>query len=206
MIKNIIFDVGMVLVDFRYMEFSAELGFSPDEVKAVCGAMINTPEWEMLDKGIITQSQAKDRFIARDPELKPLIERFWKDLTEIVRPFPRSKEWLRSLKERGYNIYLLTNYPEEMFALHSKTQFDFLDYVDGMVVSSYVKLTKPDRRIYECLMKKYSLKSGECVFLDDRPDNIKAAELLGIRAILVTGQSKAIDDLGRLLAELNTEE
>ncbi len=206
MIKNIIFDIGMVLVDFRYMDYSAELGFSPDEVKAVCGAMINTPEWELLDRGMITQAQAKARFIARNPSLTSFIERFWQDLTEIVHPFPRSKEWLRSLKERGYNIYLLTNYPEEMFALHSKTQFDFLEYVDGMIVSSHVKLTKPDRRIYECLLKKYSLNPGECVFLDDRPDNIKAAELLGLQTILVTGQSEAIDSLGRLLVKLNTEE
>lgn len=198
MIKNIIFDIGMVLVDFRYKDYCRDLGMDEDTVDAIAKAMPENGDWANLDAGIVTQQEIAEKFKLDNPQLSEYIDLFWKDLTEIVRSFPQSKEWLCDLKSRGYNIYLLTNYPEEMFSLHCKTQFDFLGYVDGMVVSSHCKLIKPDERIYNVLMSKYNLNASECVFLDDRSPNTAAAVALGMKAITVSNPKdarKALDEL-----------
>lgn len=199
MIKNIVFDIGMVLVDFRYMDYCRDLGFDEETVQRLVNAMILSPYWNNLDMGIISQEELIGRFKEENPDLEREIDTFWRDLTEIVHSFPGSKKWLSDLRSRGYNIYLLTNYPEEMFALHCKTQFDFLGYADGMVVSSHVKLTKPDSRIYECLLSKYGLNACECVFLDDKAENTAAAAALGFNVITVADQESAIAELDRLL-------
>ncbi len=199
MIKNIIFDIGMVLVDFRYRDYCKDLGMSDEKIEAIAKAMPENPIWNDLDMGLFTQNEMQDRFKRLNPNLVPEIDMFWKDLTDIVQSFPQSKEWVRELKEQGYNIYLLTNYPEEMFALHCKTKFDFFGYVDGMVVSSHCKIIKPDERIYQLLMSKYNLKADECVFLDDRAKNTATACALGMKAITVTDPVQARKALSELL-------
>lgn len=206
MIKNIVFDIGMVLVDFRYVDYCRDLGFDEDTVQKLVNAMVLSPDWNTLDMGIISQEELIARFKNENPEIEKEIDLFWEDLTEIVRSFPRSREWLSDLKASGYNIYLLTNYPEEMFALHCKTQFDFLGYTDGMVVSSHVKLTKPDSRIYECLLSKYGIEASESVFLDDRADNTAAAAALGFKTITVTDQETAIAELEKTLLSDRSED
>lgn len=205
MIKNIVFDIGMVLVDFRYMDYCRDLGFDEETVHKLVNAMILSPDWNTLDMGIISQEELIERFKNDNPDLEREIAVFWRDLTEIVHSFPSSKKWLSDLKSRGYNIYLLTNYPEEMFALHCKTQFDFLGYADGMVVSSHVKLTKPDSRIYECLLSKYGINANESIFLDDKAVNTAAAAALGFATITVTDQESAIIELDRLLMKDRSE-
>lgn len=199
MIKNIIFDVGMVLVDFRYKDFCRDLGMSEEKIEAISKAMPENPVWNDFDMGLFAQDEMIEKFKKINTDLIPEIELFWRDMTDIVRSFPQSKEWLSELKEQGYNVYLLTNYPEEMFALHCKCKFDFLGYVDGMVVSSHCKITKPDERIYQLLMSKYNLVANECVFLDDRAKNTAAASALGMKTITVTDPIEARKSLAELL-------
>lgn len=201
MIKNIIFDIGKVLVDFRYKDYCRDLGMDEQTVEAIAKAMPENENWNKLDAGEASQDELAAMFKRDNPHLSGYIDLFWKDLTEIVRSFPQSKDWLRDLNNRGYGIYLLTNYPDEMFSLHCKTQFTFLDYVDGMVVSSRCKLIKPDKRIYQTLMSKYNLIADECVFLDDRAENTAAAALLGMKTITVSDPVKARADLDILLSK-----
>ncbi len=199
MIKNIIFDIGNVLVSFRYKDYCRDLGMDEATVEAIAKAMPENENWNKLDAGEASQEELVEMFKSDNPDLTEQIDLFWNDLTEIVRSFPQSKEWLCELKGKGYGIYLLTNYPEEMFALHCKTQFTFLDYVDGMVVSSHCKLIKPDERIYTTLMSKYNLIASECVFLDDRAVNTSAAASLGMKTITVTSPEQARLALDELL-------
>lgn len=66
-------------------------------------------------------------------------------------PFAYSAQWLKQFHDRGYGVYILSNYPVSYFEAH-KAGFEFLKYTDGRVVSGYVKLLKPDpRSIGACL-------------------------------------------------------
>lgn len=101
------------------------------------------------------------------------------------------------LKKKGYMIYILSNYSEELFAKHTKDA-GFLDIIDGGIVSYQVHLLKPDIRIYKALLKKYSLKAEECMFFDDKEENVNGACRAGMKAVRVTSREM----LNRMLDEM----
>jgi len=107
------------------------------------------------------------------------------------------------LKEAGLKVYLLSNYPREVFALHTECgSFPFLEKVDGKVVSGFVKMIKPNADIYKYLLKEYSLCADECVFIDDREENVEAARTLGMKGIVFECYEQAHRELERLLADV----
>lgn len=195
---NIIFDIGMVLADFRWQSYCRELGFSEEVIDMFGERMINDPIWDEFDLSIIPHEILIDKIGGRFPDHKKEYALFWKDITDVVVPFDYSESWLKELKAAGHNIYLLSNYPGFMFEIHSKN-WDFLKYTDGRVVSYEYHVMKPDPIIYNILMKKYDLAPEECVFLDDREKNIKGAEDCGIKGILFTGYEEAKEKLMRLV-------
>lgn len=198
-IKNIIFDVGNVLVDFAWREHMAKLGLSEGCIDTLASRMVLSPLWDQLDMGQRPESAVIADMKAAAPEYAGQIDAFFADPMGIVHTRPQSASWLRSLKQRGYMVYLLSNYPRTMFAQHTRV-FDFMPYVDGKLVSSTVRLMKPDPAIYRLLMSMYSLRAEECVFVDDRPVNTEAAERLGIKTVLYRDAKQAAADLEALLA------
>jgi putative hydrolase of the HAD superfamily len=106
---------------------------------------------------------------------------------------------LDSLKEKGLKIYLLSNYPKSIFALHEERgKFTFIDKIDGRVVSGFEGMVKPDAEIYKLLMDRYGLKAEECVFIDDRPENIEAAKALGMEGIVFESYEQASEELEKI--------
>lgn len=195
---NIIFDIGMVLADFRWQDYCRDLGFSEDVTTMFGERMINDPIWDEFDLAIIPHEILIDKIGGRFPDHKKEYALFWQDITKLVVPFGYSADWLRGLKAAGHNIYLLSNYPKFMFDIHSKS-WDFIKYTDGRVVSHEYHVMKPDPLIYNILLKKYELAPEECVFLDDRKVNIKGAEDCGIRGILFTGYEDASEKLLKIV-------
>ena len=113
---------------------------------------------------------------------------------------PEIWEKVIGLKKKGYNIYILSNYSKELFEMHTKDA-SFLKVLDGGIVSYQVKEIKPGRRIYELLLEKYDLKAEECLFFDDRADNVEAARNMGIEAIQVTSREMLNEILDKMLSE-----
>ncbi|MBQ4401784.1 MAG: HAD-IA family hydrolase, partial [Synergistaceae bacterium] len=108
--------------------------------------------------------------------------------------------WLKSLKSRGYRLLYLSNYSRYVMNCNPDV-LDFLPLMDGGIFSCDVKLIKPDRRIYEALAEKYSLKPSECVFIDDLERNVKAGRDFGFQAIQFGTLSQTQRDLEKLLKE-----
>ena len=200
MIKNIIFDIGEVLIDFSWREHMQELGFSESTIEALGKGWVCSPLWDELDRGAMPEEEALALAKAALPEYEKEIDTFWSNPDGIVRCRKRSAPWLRSLRERGYNVYLLSNYPHTLFEAHQK-DFEFLPYTNGRVVSSYLGIMKPDRRIYEELLSKYSLDAEECIFIDDRQVNLDGAQALKINTLLFRNMQQAIDELDKMLSE-----
>lgn len=203
MIKNIVFDIGNVLVEFRPEKVFIEIGISPEKVEGLANATVYSKLWPELDRGIMAEEEVFEKMKEAAPEYTEEIDLLVKDGKEnLVHSFDYAAVWLKELQEKGYKIYLLSNYPESFFELHSKNQFTFLPYVDGKVVSAYVKLIKPDVKIYETLLEKYQLKAEECVFLDDRLENVQGAEQAGMRGIHFNSYEDANEKLQELLEEM----
>ncbi len=193
-IRNVIFDLGMVLVDFRYREYMKELGFDESTVSFFEKNIILCDIWRMMDRGDKTQEDAVKFFLERYPNYERAIRKFFYDTTRLVLPYSDVEAWIRDLKEHGYRVYILSNYPAELFDVH-KSCFGFLSLVDGCVISAEEHLAKPEPEIYERLLSRFGLKAVESVFLDDRKENVEGAEACGIHGILVGDRKAAQEEL-----------
>ena len=102
---------------------------------------------------------------------------------------PGMLDIIRDLKRKGYGIFGLTNWPAATFT-EARRRFKTIGSIDNYVVSSSVHLAKPEPAIYQLLLSKYNLKAEECVFIDDRKDNVDAAKALGMSGIVYPGSAQ----------------
>ena len=199
MIKNIVFDIGDVLINFRWYELMQELGLSEEEIARLNQSMFLSQYWAKWDEGIFTEEEVIEAIKKDSKGLENKVDEFFDRKGELVRLHDYSVEWMKNLKERGYKIYLLSNYPVSAFELHSKLHFKFLPLIDGKIVSGYVKMVKPNKNIYECLLDTYHLKAEECIFIDNREENIQGAKSVGMQGIVFKDYKKASIILEHLL-------
>lgn len=202
MIKNVIFDIGNVLVNFRWPELLCELGIKKETREILARTVFASPWWAELDRGVYEEAEVVEKFREANRDNLDEFELMWANRGRLVEPFAYSVPWIAQLKARGVNIYLLSNYPKDIFTLHAKCGcFPFLDMVDGRVVSAFVRMVKPDAEIYEYLMKEYSLAACECVFIDDREENVEAAQALGMKGIVFRDYGQTAAELERVMGQ-----
>ena len=196
MIKNIIFDFGGVLLDWnpRYLYKSY---FNNDEEMEHFLADICNGEWNIKQDAGRPFAEAVKELQAKFPEYAEAIQMYDDDWEKMLKcELPESIDLLKELKSMGYGIYGLTNWSAEKIG-YAFANYSFFSLFDGIVVSGVEKVVKPDRKIYEILLERYSLKPGECVFIDDNQDNVDMAKVLGINAI-------RFDNIGNVKEHLET--
>ncbi len=195
MIKNIVFDMGNVLLAYTPEEYIKTITQDETAAAAVLKELFQSEEWRQLDAGTITEEAAVAQVCARIPqyaaEVKKAMDNWHSDLT----PMPGMPEIVIRLKEKGYKIYLLSNTSLRFFQYRDKVQM-FRSF-DGFIVSAKEKLVKPDVAIFECLCGRYGLLSGECLFIDDLQQNIAGAEKAEFHGHLFRGA----EELSRYLEE-----
>ncbi len=198
MIRNIIFDVGAVLVDFRYHDYMLDLGFDDDTVKTIEEKLIHNDDlWGQLDLGAEPEEVTIERMLTEVPGYEDKVRYFFEKNVDIVKTFDYTVPWLTDLRSRGYKIYLLSNYPKKWWTLHERERFGFTHLTDGKIVSGFVKMTKPHDEIYKCLLDTYSLDPAECLFFDDRKENIEAAIRNGINGHVFTSYEDACECISK---------
>jgi putative hydrolase of the HAD superfamily len=116
----------------------------------------------------------------------------------LLIPIENNVTILKELKQKGYALYYLTNYHDDLFE-YTSSEFDFFREFSGGVVSAHVKLLKPDPRIFLLLMKKYNLEPSESLFIDDTEKNITAAGKLGFITVHLKDRNTLKYDLEKLL-------
>ncbi|MDA3811753.1 MAG: HAD family phosphatase, partial [Spirochaetaceae bacterium] len=173
MIRNIIFDLGNVLMDFQPMDYLNSKGLNQVEIDFLYREIFLSNEWVELDRGTITREEALKTFCIRNPEESELI-RSHSDFENILTPLSDNVQILKELKDKGYKLYYLTNYHDDLFE-YSFNKFEFFKIFDGGVVSAHVKLIKPDIRIFQKILDKYFLKTEETLFIDDLKANVHTA-------------------------------
>lgn len=185
-IYNIVFDVGMVLIDFCWEKHCRRLGFDEAVIHAFDVNMIHSQYWSMLDEGLLEEEEAISQFLKCMPSYQKEIMKFWEQPEYFVEEYDYTAPMISRLKNLGYHVYLLSNYPYNLYKIHWPS-FEFYSMVDGYVVSAAEKLRKPNPAIYKLLCNRYQLKPKECLFIDDRPDNVEAAMQVGMKAVLFEG-------------------
>ncbi|MBR4462455.1 MAG: HAD family phosphatase [Erysipelotrichaceae bacterium] len=184
MIRNFIFDMGGVLIRFDPELFTDRLNISdPKDKEILLKEIFYSYRWKEMDLGLYDEKEMYQKIIANIPvHLHEAVERLLFHWYEPLIPVEGIDELVFTLKEKGYQIYLLSNAPisQKLYwsDIHCSSCFD------GVVVSSFEKCIKPDPKIYRILLDRYDLKAEECFFIDDMPANTDAAERLGIKAYL----------------------
>lgn len=140
----------------------------------------------MLDNGDINTKQAIEAIGKKSSLKKEEIEHVFNLRKKLMFPLDLNVKLLPGLKKQGYKVYYLSNFPIDVFE-EIKTGYFFFKYFDGGVISSEVKFSKPDRRIYEIILEKYSLNPEECLFIDDLESNVRAAESTGMKGLFTSG-------------------
>ena len=110
MIKNIIFDIGNVLMPFGYRPFFESFGLDTETVERLCKATAQSPGWNELDRGVLTYEEVLAQFIQNDPQLEDIIRKVFVDLHGILGLYDYTEGWIRQLKEAGYGVYYLSNF------------------------------------------------------------------------------------------------
>lgn len=200
MIKNIVFDIGNVLVDFRWRSLMEDLQIPEETQKRFEKTVFGSPWWGELDHGIYEEAEILTHFREDNKDHLDAFNLVWDNRDKLVAPYAYAVQWIERLKKAGFKVYLLSNYPRDVFTLHTECGcFPFLDKVDGKVVSGFVKMVKPNADIYEHLLREYGLQAKECVFIDDREENVEAARALGMKGIVFAGYEQACAELEKVL-------
>lgn len=197
MIKNIIFDIGNVLTDYRWREFLEDKGFDEAMIDRIAEATVNSAVWREYDRGVWTEKEIMAGFVRNNPAIEREIHHAFDDFKELVTPRAYAVPWIKELKQKGYRVLYLSNFSRKAEAECAEA-LDFLPEMDGGILSYRDRLVKPDAAIYELLLSRYGLVAEECVFLDDMPVNVEAAMKLGIHGICFLSREQAQEELRRL--------
>ena len=206
MVKNIIFDIGNVLIKFDPLAYLVQEYQDFETVMILYREVFQSEEWALLDEGLIDEDEAVKRVSDRIPKFKDTVAKLiqsWEYF--LIEDMKASVYFFKLFKEMGYKLYALSNYPKRGF-LYTQEKYDFFKLFDGKVISYEVKKLKPDAEIYNSLLKRYSLKPEECIFIDDSYPNVEAARALGMKAVHFRQTSQFLEVLEMIEGiDLNTE-
>ncbi len=191
MIRNIVFDMGNVLVRFDPMLFMDRAGVEETDRALLMQEVFRSLEWAEMDRGTLTDAEGAASMCRRLPDrlhgtVEELVLRWDLPILEVGGSF----ELVRELKEMGYRIYLLSN--------ASLRQHDYWPrvpasrYFDGTLISADVKIMKPQPEFYRLFFERFVLKPEECFFIDDNNYNIEAALLSGMQGTVFTEDMRKV--------------
>jgi len=198
MIKNIVFDLGRVMVEFDPVAYLRGFGY-PGELTQKLFEIVFGHDWYLHDRGDYAtiddlREALAEKYPAYAAELTAVLRGDWVKIHYLKTD---TADYMAELKRRGYHIYILSNLSVESYEYIR--QYDFFRLIDGGVFSYQERSCKPEETIYRALLDRYSLAPEETVFLDDNPDNIAAADRLGIHGVLFTDLATAKAQTERLL-------
>lgn len=196
MIKNIVFDLGNVLFTFVPSDFLDSKKYPEKIKKLILSDVFGSHEWQMLDSGELNTTQAIEAIAKRSSLQRDEILRIFDLRQEMLQPIPSNVKLLPELKKQGFRLYFLSNFPADIWN-DVRSSFSFFNNFDGGLISAEVKVKKPDRRIYELLLKEYSIHPHECLYIDDLEPNVRTAEALGMIGMYTAGSR----DIGEMVEE-----
>ena len=163
MIKNIVFDLGNVLLNFKPVVYLHTKISDKIKVQEVYEEIFTSKEWLMLDRGIITEEEAVNEICNRSTENSELIKLVMHNWYQLLTPIEDTVEILKELKNKGYRLYFLSNF--HLLAYEDVTKrYEFFKSFDGGILSYKEKLIKPGNDIYNKLIEKYQNKSRRINF------------------------------------------
>ncbi len=197
LIRNIIFDLGNVLLSFKPEDFLMQYTTDLNRIDGFLSKITRSQTWWQLDQGLITMKKAEAFFNQKYSEELDLLIPFYANWMNMLKPIAKNVQFLNELKRKDYKLYVLSNFIKEAYEYVSK-QYNFLKVFDGKILSWKEKVVKPDLKIYKKLIEKYQINPQESVFLDDIKGFLKPAESLGMKTIWIKQNTDIRKELRKL--------
>lgn len=198
MIRNVIFDIGLVLIDFDWAGFVHGIVNDEKAEKVINAATWGNKTWNELDRGVLPFDEVIKLFQKNAPGYEKEIKLLFDRLGECPRRMPYAIPWVKELKAKGCGVYYLSNFFEYLMQ-EAPEVLDFIPFMDGGIFSCHEKITKPDPEIYRRLCAKYDLIPSECVFIDDSPANIESARKFGLNGVLFESYEQAYNEVMNMI-------
>lgn len=186
MIKNIVLDVGGILFDDSKKNICKVLNKNCDMIYKIAYG-------KGFKKCLIGEQTVNEHInslsgISNFEDIKYILK---KENLSISYPLIKENfEYIKLLKNKGYNLYLLTNITEDSYN-YINNVININSIFDGGIYSYQENLIKPDKKIYELLINRYNLNKKETIFFDDKEKNVVAAQNAGIKSVIF----KSINDI-----------
>lgn len=189
MIKNIIFDCGRVIMQYDEHYISSFFAEDKADIDLLATVGMSRKYWNAFDEGSLAEADYLVEVKKELPEhLHSAVEKLCANWTSHMPPIPGIEAVISEIKASGKKLYLLSNFNKRLRnELHLAPS---LKLFDGLVISGEIGMTKPDVNIYKYLVDTYKLDPAECIFIDDRADNLEAGEKIGIKGYLFDGDSE----------------
>ncbi|MBO4413465.1 MAG: HAD-IA family hydrolase [Clostridia bacterium] len=183
MIKNFVFDIGNVLVDWHTMPYiTGTLGCTEERARELDRIVFEGVEWKNGDRGLFSREDTRAALLERYPsdarDIIPLLDR----ADDILKEYTFNTDVLRKLRSKGYGVYYLSNTNPQAFEYMS-ANCGFFALMDGGIASFREKLLKPSHAIFELFAERFDKNPSECCFVDDTEVNTKAASEVGYSVI-----------------------
>ena len=200
MINTVVFDIGNVLIDFRWQGLFEDLGFCGEKFERIADATVRSQWWNEFDRGIMSLEEIIQKFTENAPEYEKEIRSIFDNMDNLLRGRAYANDWIRELRARGCKVYILSNMSKPAHEVHGDGCMSFLKEVDGAILSYQEGMIKPDRCIYELLCERFEIVPETAVFLDDTMRNIEAAKEFGLHGIHFKTYEQAKGELDAMLA------
>ena len=200
MIRNIVFDLGNVLISFRPEEYLLKNNYPEAKRKIIHSDIFGSIEWLLLDNGEISTMEAIDRIAEKSSLRREEIALIFNKRTEIMSDIDENVKLIPRLKKDGYRLYYLSNFPVDIFD-EVKRSYSFFRYFDGGIISAVVRYSKPNPEIFRLLLEKYGLSANECLFIDDHEENTIVAVSIGMKGFFTSGSTNISDEFLKSLKE-----
>ena len=198
MIRNIIFDMGGVLIRFDRAYFIRRLNVAAEDERILMNEVFRSVEWARMDRGSIAEADAVQTICGRTPKrLHESVEKLVTMWERPILPVDGMYELVSELKSNGYGVFLLSNASLRQHEYWPRIPAS--RFFDGKLISADVRLVKPQPEIYTLLCSTFKLSPSECVMIDDTPQNIEGAYEIGMPGAVFN------DDISALRAALKRE-
>ncbi len=193
-VKNIVFDIGNVMVKWAPQDVVATLFPESNDPDKLSDSLFKSQIWYDLNLGNITEKEAIAIYATTFGIEVTRLEKLMCMIKESLTPLAGSFELLDKLYKSGFPLFSITDNVKEI-VLYLKTKYDFWSKFKGVVISADISVLKPDPKIYKHLIEKYNLLPEECIFFDDLSINVEGAKKVGMNAIQFTTALQCEKDL-----------
>ena len=193
-----LFDLGGVFFDWDPNHFFINVFKESKEREYFLNEICND-SWNIQQDAGRSINEAEFELIPKFPKYESQIKMYYANHRKMIKgTFEESIAVLNYLKNNNYKCYVLSNWSAETFKGMAE-DYPFLKNFEGLLISGEDKLIKPDLAIYQLAIKRFNLVPQDCVFIDDKLENVQAAKKLNFNIVHLTNPKTIGADIKKYL-------